>query len=97
MHNADRRDAYARQKFGLGPDEARTLVDRHITAGTEDTILTPAQLRRTKHKRAGPGAHRRNQRNRRREAFLKLLARYTPYAAQEPDAEAEDDGDQPES
>lgn len=70
MHNLERRIAYAQQRYGLDPVAAAHMVQRHIKAGTADSLLTPAQFQRLKaHRFDGTLLHmQRQQRQEAREA-----------------------------
>lgn len=70
MHNLERRIAYAQQRYGLDPVAAAHMVQRHIKAGTADSLLTPAQFQRIRaHRFDGTLLHmQRQQRREQREA-----------------------------
>jgi hypothetical protein len=66
MDTLSRRLRYARQRYGTGFTSEQLMF--MIRDGTENTLLTPGQRRRVRHKRGGAGAHRQAQRTRRTEA-----------------------------
>lgn len=84
MDNLKRRVLYARQRFGtyttddgkVHPVYSAEDVLGWIKAGTENSYLTPGQLNRVRHGRAGQGRHRRAQRDRRRTQLLRRLAHW---------------------
>lgn len=77
MHNHDRRIRYMLQRRVNGVttrEQAGNLLGVLYAGGCEDLPLTPAQRRRVRHHRAGEGAHRQNQRERRRAVLARRLA-----------------------
>lgn len=81
MDNHERRVRYllaAHRPDGVIRESIESLLRGAYEAGTGDELLTPAQLRRIRHKRAGQGAHRRAQRGRRMAALAAKLARMAP-------------------
>ena len=67
MHNLERRIAYAQQRYGIDAVAAAHMVQRHIKAGTADSLLTPAQYQRLKAHRWDNTASRQQRREQREE------------------------------
>jgi hypothetical protein len=78
MDNRQRAINYVRRKQLLKTEFVEPIVDHAMEPSVYEKVcladlLTPAQLRRIKHKRAGLGAHRQAQRTRRKTALARRL------------------------
>jgi len=76
MDTHERRVGYVLARYPMTFEQADAALWAAYRDGTADELLTPAQRRRIRHKRAGTGAHRRSQRGKARARKLRKLAHW---------------------